>query len=296
MGTPPSEWEYGSESKPEAPEGFWIGTDQLFESLGDWAGPLTYAIRAIPLGHVNTAEMCARIPQPDEQLDAGELLEAVAVPFGMFGLVGKLRIAAENAVWDQYCQLKPAPDPILEPTPLPPAYVPPDPPPPDLAPKPVEPLPPGGIDEVLQLIYQTLVAIYEKVDRIDGRVKYIADATTTSYWDAIESFTITGSGTRMHQPADGYMFFLATYPAWIGQSESGRTKFDLGWYGSGGGPFGGRRMERLTRNVQVDYPLGQWSGNLIWELNEGVTYSVSLLRRKPYPDQEFEPPPWYGGG
>jgi hypothetical protein len=295
MGTPPPEWEYGSEAKADAPGGFWIGTDQLFESLGDWAGPLSLPLRALPLGHVNTSEMCARIPKPEEQLGAADLLDAALAPLGMFRMVGKLRIAAENAVWDQYCQLRPAPDPIVEPTPPPPAYVPPEPPPPEFEPRPVEPLPPGASDQVLLLIYQTLVSIYEMLDRVDGRVKYIADATVTSDYQSVETFTISGSGGRMHRRGDGYLFSLTGYPSWMGHSVSGRTKFDLGWWSAGGTPFGEHRMERLTRQLQLEYPIGHWTGSLQWELNQNVTYTVTVLRRLPYPDQVF-PADWHIGG
>jgi hypothetical protein len=283
MTQPPHDWPYGSQRKPAAPDGFWITSDDLFSAMGEWAEPLSWLRGMVPLGWVWTDEMCARIPQPDEEITGDELLTAIAMPFGMPDLVRKLRIAAENAVWPTYCELSPAPDPVEEPTPPPPEWVPPDPPPVEFEPEPVQSTTLDQIGVLLSWVFRALGEVQNVVEYNQELLLHLAENHQSLRFIPGDSIEVTGNGSAFLAPADGYMVVLTTIPNWVGRSPGPMpTYFDAGFFGFG--PFGTtRRMERLSRQTNLFYPTGIEPEHVQWELPAGVQAIITALLRQPYP-------------
>jgi hypothetical protein len=166
-------------------------------------------------------------------------------------------------------------------------------PPTEVPPQPLPPQPGPAYDEATlwALVFEYLRQIKGIAQRTQELATYIADNHYTLEWDVISMQNVSGSGSaNTVAKADGFLVGLLATPAHLGHSEGGHSVFDAGWFGWSTAFFGRGSMKPITRDGTLFYPLGTSATGFQWELAPGVTARVVTLRRKPYPDQEFDGP------
>jgi hypothetical protein len=279
-GTP---WPYGTRKKAEAPSNVWLTSEDFLALLGDWTQPLGWLLKTFPVANVDVVEMCTFGPETYGDFTASELLSFALDPSTHHDFYLKMLARYSRANWNYYCEYIPAPDPVAEPSPPPDVL--PEPPPATGAPEPPTPTT-TSLDELgilLSWTFRNLGDLRAIVEYNQQLLIYLCQNTQTLFYNRGLSVDVSGSGSALLSPADGYAVELTNVPPWLGHSQHGEpTYFGAGWFGYGGFPDQHARVP-LALKEQLFYPAGHECVAVSWELTSGVTARITPLLRLPYP-------------